>query len=156
MRAMLTAVTLLNWISRRFRGSMRGDEYLHASGRKAAEDCHLGCCPHFQAQEYIEWQSEHQDIRQDRETRDCDVELGLDAFRIRVIGGLPYRLYRKTLKDNDKENSNGLQRSESNDAVHGYADTLSLFSNTQYEDKDRAFDQGENGVVEDLRNVEPP
>jgi hypothetical protein len=84
------------------------------------------------------------------------VELGLDAFRIRVIGGLPYRLYRKTLKDNDKENSNGLQRSESNDAVHGYADTLSLFSNTQYEDKDRAFDQGENGVVEDLRNVEPP
>jgi hypothetical protein len=84
------------------------------------------------------------------------VKLRFDAFCIWVSGCVPYCRYRDTLKDNDKENSNGLQCSESDEGIHGCSDTLSLFSETQYEDEDGAFDQGENGIVKDLRDVEPP
>jgi hypothetical protein len=84
------------------------------------------------------------------------VKLGFDTFCIWVTGCVPYSRYRETLKYDDKEDSNRLQRSESDEDVHSRPDTLSLFSETQYEDQDGAFDQGENGVVEDLRDVKPP
>jgi hypothetical protein len=88
--------------------------YLHGSRRKTTEYCHLGCCPHFQAQEHIKWQNEYQDVRQNRETRNCNVKFDFDAFRIWVTGMIPYRRYGKALEDNDKENSNSLQRSKCN------------------------------------------
>lgn len=82
----------------------------------------------------------------------------VDAFggRVELDGLVPVGLDGEALEDGDEEDGDALQGVEDVEEVDGPADADVLLDQAQQEEEHRRLDQGQDGVVEELGEVEPP
>jgi hypothetical protein len=133
-------------------------KYLRTTQHKHAKNSNLGRPSHGKTQKDPKRQRDNEKVRHDGDTRCNDMEPVANALDTRLVtqGEIPVCCNWPALEECSEEDGNGVQSIEDIESVDSISHVCFVAAESEKEDKNGCFDEGQNRVVEHLHKEIPP